>query len=188
MKQVLHVVGARPNFMKAAPVLRAIERRGSRQTLVPTGQHYDRNMSDGCCPQLEIPEADANLGVGSGSHAQQTAEIMRRFEPVALEYKPDIVLVYGDVNSTVAAALVCSKLLIPVGHVEAGLRSFDRTMPDEINRVVTDRLSDLLFTTSADRDGHRLQEGVTKNKIHRVGNVMIDSLVRLLPAARNCSA
>ena len=173
--------------MKAAPVLRAIERRGIRQTLVHTGQHYDRNMSDVFFTQLEIPEPDANLGVGSGSHAQQTAEIMRRFEPVVLEYKPDLVLVYGDVNSTVAAALVCSKLLIPVGHVEAGLRSFDRTMPEEINRIVTDRLSDLLFTPSEDGDTHLLQEGVAKDKIHRVGNVMIDSLVRLLPAARKCS-
>jgi UDP-N-acetylglucosamine 2-epimerase (non-hydrolysing) len=173
--------------MKAAPVLRAIERRGIRQTLVHTGQHYDRNMSDVFFTQLEIPEPDTNLGVGSGSHAQQTAEIMRRFEPVVLEYKPDLVLVYGDVNSTVAAALVCSKLLIPVGHVEAGLRSFDRTMPEEINRVVTDRLSDLLFTPSEDGDTHLLQEGVAKDKIHRVGNVMIDSLVRLLPAARKCS-
>ena len=173
--------------MKAAPVLRSIERRGIRQTLVHTGQHYDRNMSDVFFTQLEIPEPDANLGVGSGSHAQQTAEIMRRFEPVVLEYKPDLVLVYGDVNSTVAAALVCSKLLIPVGHVEAGLRSFDRTMPEEINRIVTDRLSDLLFTPSEDGDTHLLQEGVAKDKIHRVGNVMIDSLVRLLPAARKCS-
>ena len=173
--------------MKAAPVLRAIERHGIRQTLVHTGQHYDRNMSDVFFTQLEIPEPDANLGVGSGSHAQQTAQIMRRFEPVVLEYKPDLVLVYGDVNSTVAAALVCSKLLIPVGHVEAGLRSFDRTMPEEINRIVTDRLSDLLFTPSEDGDIHLLQEGVAKDKIHCVGNVMIDSLVRLLPAARKCS-
>jgi UDP-N-acetylglucosamine 2-epimerase (non-hydrolysing) len=173
--------------MKAAPVLRAIEGRGIRQTLVHTGQHYDPNMSDVFFAQLEIPEPDANLGVGSASHARQTAEIMRRFEPVVLEYKPDIVLVYGDVNSTVAAALVCSKLLIPVAHVEAGLRSFDRTMPEEINRIVTDQLSDLLFTPSEDGDANLLQEGVTKNKIHRVGNVMIDSLVRLLPAARNCS-
>jgi UDP-N-acetylglucosamine 2-epimerase (non-hydrolysing) len=173
--------------MKAAPVLGAVQRRGIRQTLVHTGQHYDRNMSDVFFTQLEIPEPDANLGVGSGSHAQQTAEIMRRFEPLLLEYKPDMVLVYGDVNSTVAAALVCSKLLIPVGHVEAGLRSFDRAMPEEINRIVTDRLSDLLFTPSEDGDAHLQQEGVPKEKIHRVGNVMIDSLVRLLPAARNCS-
>jgi UDP-N-acetylglucosamine 2-epimerase (non-hydrolysing) len=124
--------------------------------------------------------------VGSGSHAGQTADIMRGFELIALEYKPDIVLVYGDVNSTVAAALVCAKLLIPVGHVEAGLRSFDRTMPEEINRMVTDRLSDLLFTPSEDGDAHLQQEGVPPEKIHRVGNVMIDSLVQLLPAARRC--
>lgn len=173
--------------MKAAPVLRAIERHGIRQTLVHTGQHYDRNMSDVFFNQLEMPEPDANLGVGSGSHAQQTAEVMCRLEPVLLEYKPDLVLVYGDVNSTVAAALVCSKLLIPVGHVEAGLRSFDLTMPEEVNRIVADRLSDLLFTPSEDGDAHLLQEGIAKEKIHRVGNVMIDSLVRLLPAAKNCS-
>jgi UDP-N-acetylglucosamine 2-epimerase (non-hydrolysing) len=172
--------------MKAAPVLRGLERRGIRQTLVHTGQHYDRNMSDVFFTQLEIPQPDANLGVGSGSHAQQTAEIMRRFEPVVLERKPDLVLVYGDVNSTVAAALVASKLLIPVGHVEAGLRSFDRSMPEEINRIVTDRLSELLFTPSEDADANLQQEGVAKENIHRVGNVMIDSLVRLLPAAKGC--
>jgi UDP-N-acetylglucosamine 2-epimerase (non-hydrolysing) len=186
VRHILHVVGARPNFVKAAPVLRAIQQLGIRQTLVHTGQHYDRNMSDVFFTQLEIPEADLNLEVGSGSHAWQTAEIMRRFEPVLLERKPDITLVYGDVNSTVAAALVCSKLLIPVGHVEAGLRSFDRTMPEEINRIVTDRLSDVLFTPSEDGDTNLLREGVPQDRIHFVGNVMIDSLVRLLPAARNC--
>ena len=186
MNHILHVVGARPNFVKAAPVLRAIRERGVRQTLVHTGQHYDGNMSDVFFTQLDIPEPDFNLEVGSGSHASQTAEIMRRFEPVVLERKPDLTLVYGDVNSTVAAALVCSKLLIPVGHVEAGLRSFDRTMPEEINRVVTDRLSDVLFTPSEDGDANLLREGVPKERIHFVGNVMIDSLIRLLPAARNC--
>ncbi len=186
MKHVLHVVGARPNFVKAAPVLLAVREKGWRQTLVHTGQHYDRNMSDVFFTQLEIPQPDFNLGVGSGSHASQTAEVMRRFEPVVLEQKPDIVLVYGDVNSTVAAALVCSKLLIPVAHVEAGLRSFDRTMPEEINRIVTDRLSDLLLTPSADGDMNLQREGVSPDKIHRVGNVMIDSLVRLLPLARKC--
>jgi UDP-N-acetylglucosamine 2-epimerase (non-hydrolysing) len=186
MNHILHVVGARPNFVKAAPVLRAIRERGIRQTLVHTGQHYDRNMSDVFFTQLEIPEPDFNLEVGSGSHASQTAEIMRRFEPVVLERKPDLTLVYGDVNSTVAAALVCSKLLIPVGHVEAGLRSFDRTMPEEINRVVTDRLSDILFTPSEDGDANLLREGVPKERIHFVGNVMIDSLIQLLPAARSC--
>ncbi len=187
MNHILHVVGARPNFVKAAPVLRAIRQLGMRQTLIHTGQHYDRNMSDVFFTQLEIPEPDFNLEVGSGSHAAQTAEIMRRFEPVVLECKPDITLVYGDVNSTVAAALVCSKLLVPVGHVEAGLRSFDRTMPEEINRIVTDRLSDVLFTPSEDGDVNLLREGVLKERIHFVGNVMIDSLIQLLPAARTCS-
>ena len=169
--------------MKAAPVLRALAARGARQTLVHTGQHYDRNMSDVFFNQLEIPEPDWNLGVGSGSHAQQTADIMKAFEPVVLEAKPDIVLVYGDVNSTVAAALVCSKLLVQIGHVEAGLRSFDHTMPEEVNRTVTDRLADLLFTPSEDGDINLQNEGVPSSKICRVGNVMIDSLVRLLPAA-----
>lgn len=183
---ILHVVGARPNFVKAAPVLRGIKKRGFQQTLVHTGQHYDRNMSDVFFAQLEIPQPDVNLGVGSGSHASQTADIMRSVEPVLLEHRPDLVLVYGDVNSTVAAALVCAKLLIPVGHVEAGLRSFDRTMPEEINRLVTDQLSDLLFTPSEDGDTNLRKEGIPDQKIHRVGNVMIDSLIQLLPAARNC--
>jgi UDP-N-acetylglucosamine 2-epimerase (non-hydrolysing) len=168
-------------------VLWAIRQRGLRQTLVHTGQHYDRNMSDVFFTQLEIPEPDFNLEVGSGTHASQTAEIMRRFEPVVLESKPDITLVYGDVNSTLAAALVCSKLLVPVGHVEAGLRSFDRTMPEEINRIVTDRLSDVLFTPSEDGDANLTREGATKESIRFVGNTMIDSLIRLLPAARSCS-
>ena len=181
---ILHVVGARPNFMKAAPVLHALRRRpGVRQTLVHTGQHYDRNLSDVFFSQLEIPVPDVNLGVGSGTHARQTADIMSGIEPVLVERKPDMVLVYGDVNSTLAAALVCSKLLIPVAHVEAGLRSFDRTMPEEVNRIVTDRLADVLFTPSEDGDKNLLLEGVAPEKIHRVGNVMIDSLVRLLPAA-----
>ncbi len=169
--------------MKAAPVLRALAARGARQTLVHTGQHYDRNMSDVFFTQLEIPEPDWNLGVGSGSHARQTAEVMTAFEPVVLEAKPDVVLVYGDINSTVAAALVCAKLLVRVGHVEAGLRSFDRTMPEETNRIVTDRLADFLFTPSEDGDINLKNEGVASEKIHRVGNVMIDSLVQLLPAA-----
>jgi UDP-N-acetylglucosamine 2-epimerase (non-hydrolysing) len=187
VNHILHVVGARPNFVKAAPVLRAIRKASLRQTLVHTGQHYDQNMSDVFFSELEIPEPDFNLEVGSGSHASQTAEIMRRFEPVVIsERQPDIVLVYGDVNSTVAAALVCAKLLIPVGHVEAGLRSFDRTMPEEINRIVTDRLSDVLFTPSEDGDFNLKREGVLAEAIHRVGNVMIDSLIQLLPAARKC--
>jgi UDP-N-acetylglucosamine 2-epimerase (non-hydrolysing) len=181
---ILHVVGARPNFMKAAPVMQALQKRSHvRQSLVHTGQHYDPNMSDVFFSQLSIPAPDVNLEVGSGSHARQTAEIMTRIEPVLLELKPDIVLVYGDVNSTVAAALVCAKLLIRVGHVEAGLRSFDRTMPEEVNRIVTDRLADLLFTPSEDGDQNLQSEGVELKKLHRVGNVMIDSLIRLLPAA-----
>lgn len=174
--------------MKAAPVLRALAARGARQTLVHTGQHYDRNMSEVFFAQLEIPEPNVNLEVGSGSHAAQTAEIMRRFEPFVVKHKPDVVLVYGDVNSTVATALVCAKLLIRVAHVEAGLRSFDRNMPEEINRIVTDRLSDLLFTPSEDGDANLQREGVPQEKVYRVGNVMIDSLIRLLPAARNCPA
>jgi UDP-N-acetylglucosamine 2-epimerase (non-hydrolysing) len=185
--QILHIVGARPNFMKAAPVLAAFRPHASvTQTLVHTGQHYDRNMSDVFFEQLEIPAPDVNLEVGSGSHAQQTAEIMSRFEPVVLAKKPEVVLVYGDVNSTMAAAVVCSKLLIPVGHVEAGLRSFDRTMPEEINRLITDQLADWLFTPSEDGDRNLFHEGIKAEKIHRVGNVMIDSLVRLLPLAMRC--
>ncbi len=183
---IVHVVGARPNFMKAAPVYRALAARpGVRQSLVHTGQHYDANMSDVFFRELGMPAPDVNLEVGSGSQAAQTAEVMKRFEPVVLERKPDWVLVYGDVNSTAAAALVCAKLLVRVAHVEAGLRSFDRTMPEEINRLVTDQLADLLFTPSADGDANLLREGVSQEKIHRVGNVMIDTLVRLLPLAHD---
>jgi len=172
--------------MKAAPVLHALNKqRAAKQTLVHTGQHYDFNMSEVFFSQLEIPAPDVNLGVGSGSHAQQTAEIMSRFEPVVLERRPDCVLVYGDVNSTVAAALVCAKLGVRIGHVEAGLRSFDWSMPEEINRVVTDRLANFLFTPSEDADANLKHEGISAEKIHRVGNVMIDSLVRLLPAAES---
>jgi UDP-N-acetylglucosamine 2-epimerase (non-hydrolysing) len=170
--------------MKAAPVLWALKKRMNvRQSLVHTGQHYDANMSGVFFSQLGIPEPDVNLEVGSGSHAHQTAAIMSGFEPVVLDMKPDIVLVYGDVNSTVAAALVCSKLMIRVGHVEAGLRSFDRTMPEEINRLLTDQLADILFTPSDDGDHNLRREGISPDKIFRVGNVMIDSLVKLLPAS-----
>jgi len=170
--------------MKAAPVMHALRERGAEQTLVHTGQHYDANMSDVFFTQLAMPAPDVNLEVGSGTHAAQTADIMARLEPVVLERKPDVVLVYGDVNSTAAAALVCSKLLVRVGHVEAGLRSFDRTMPEEINRLVTDQLADLLFTPSEDGDANLQREGIAPEKIHRVGNVMIDSLIQLLPAAQ----
>ncbi len=181
---ILHVVGARPNFMKAAPVMAALANaRGVRQTLVHTGQHYDANMSAVFFQQLELPQPDINLGVGSGMQAHQTAEIMSRLEPIIVERKPDLALVYGDVNSTVAAALVCSKLLVRVGHVEAGLRSRDRSMPEEINRLLTDQLSDLLFTPSADADENLRGEGIPSARIHLVGNVMIDTLLRLLPRA-----
>jgi UDP-N-acetylglucosamine 2-epimerase (non-hydrolysing) len=181
---ILHVVGARPNFMKAAPVMRGLAKWADvRQTLVHTGQHYDNNLSDVFFSQLNIPLPDANLEVGSGSHAWQTAEVMTRFEPLVLERSPDVVVVYGDVNSTVAAALVCSKLLIRVAHVEAGLRSFDGTMPEEINRIITDRLADVLFTPSEDADINLQREGIPAEKICRVGNVMIDSLIHLLPVA-----
>jgi len=182
---VFHIVGARPNFMKVAPVMNALKTwKHVVQTLVHTGQHYDANMSDVFFEQLGIPAPDVNLAVGSGTHARQTAEIMTRFEPVLLDRKPEVVLVYGDVNSTVATALVCAKLGVRVGHVEAGLRSFDRTMPEEINRMLTDQLADLLFTPSEDGDFNLRKEGIPAEKIFRVGNVMIDSLVKLLPAAR----
>jgi len=183
--KILHVVGTRPNFMKAAPVMAALSNRaGISQILVHTGQHYDMNMSGVFFTELGMPQPDINLEVGSGSHAAQTAQIMTRFEEVVLKEKPKLVLVYGDVNSTVAAALVCSKLHIPVGHVEAGLRSFDRTMPEEINRLLTDQVADLLFTPSRDGDENLKKEGVALEKIHLVGNVMIDTLVRLLPKAK----
>jgi len=185
---VLHVVGARPNFMKAAPVYRALAKAAFDQVLVHTGQHYDALMSDVFFQTLEIPAPDESLNVGSGSHAQQTAAIMSKFEPVVLARKPDIVLVYGDVNSTVAAALVCAKLGVRVAHVEAGLRSFDREMPEEINRLVTDQLSDLLFTPSPDGDENLKREGVAPEKIFLVGNVMIDTLVQFLPKAEELFA
>src|SRR5437868_10383770 len=182
--RLIHVVGARPNFMKAAPVFRALQTHATvQQMIVHTGQHYDYNMSHVFFEQLRMPAPDMNLQVGSGSHAQQTAEIMSRFEAVALQHQPDAVIVYGDVNSTLAASLVCSKLGIKVAHVEAGLRSFDRSMPEEINRVLTDQISDLLFTPSQDGDQNLLREGIPAERIHFVGNVMIDTLVRLLPKA-----
>lgn len=168
--------------MKAAPVLAALGKHaGVRQTLVHTGQHYDANMSDVFFQQLGMPTPDVNLEVGAGTHAQQTAQVISRFEPVVRERAPDLTLVYGDVNSTMAAALVCSKLQVRVGHVEAGLRSRDRSMPEEINRLIADHLSDLLFTPSADGDENLCREGIAPHKIHCVGNVMIDTLVRLLP-------
>jgi len=183
--KLIHVVGARPNFMKAAPVLSAFEQRqGVEQLLVHTGQHYDKNMSDVFFEELGLPHPDINLGVGSGSHATQTAEIMVQFEQVVLDEAPDWVLVYGDINSTVAATMVCAKLGIRTAHVEAGLRSFDRTMPEEINRLITDAIVNLLLTPSTDGDENLQHEGVADEKIHFVGNVMIDTLIRLLPKAK----
>lgn len=183
--KAMHIAGARPNFMKVAPIMRAMAEDGSfEQILVHTGQHYDNDMSKVFFDDLGLPKPDINLEVGSGTHAQQTAEIMKRFEPVVLEHRPDWVVVVGDVNSTVACALVCSKLGIRVAHVEAGLRSFDRKMPEEINRLLTDQLADLLFTTCDEADENLAREGVAPEKIHMVGNVMIDTLVRLLPEAK----
>jgi UDP-N-acetylglucosamine 2-epimerase (non-hydrolysing) len=184
VKTVIHVVGARPNYMKIAPLMDALKGvAGVRQILVNTGQHYDDAMAGGFIRELALPVPDRNLEVGSASHAVQTANVMIRFEQVCLEEKPDLVVVVGDVNSTMAATLVASKLLIPVAHVEAGLRSFDREMPEEINRIVTDRLADLLLTPSADGDENLLREGVPPERIKRVGNIMIDTLFRHLPMA-----
>jgi UDP-N-acetylglucosamine 2-epimerase (non-hydrolysing) len=169
--------------MKLAPVYKALQQRiVVHQMVVHTGQHYERNLSDVFFCDLGLPKPEMNLQVGSGSHAQQTAAIMARFEPALQDCKPDLVLVYGDVNSTAAATLVCAKLQIPIGHVEAGLRSFDRRMPEEINRVVTDALADLLLTPSQDGNENLLREGVDRSKIFYVGNVMIDALVQLLPS------
>jgi UDP-N-acetylglucosamine 2-epimerase (non-hydrolysing) len=178
---VLHVVGARPNLMKAAPVFRALAERGVRQTLVHTGQHYDTALSKRILEEVGLPEPDANLGVGSGSHAAQTARAMVAVEEHLQKHSIDVLLAYGDVNSTLAAALAAAKMGVPVGHVEAGLRSGDRTMPEEINRVVVDRLSTWLFTPSRDADANLAAEGIDPGAIRLVGNVMIDTLKRLLP-------
>jgi UDP-N-acetylglucosamine 2-epimerase (non-hydrolysing) len=175
--KVVNVVGARPNFVKIAPLIAAMQRYPSlTPTLVHTGQHYDAAMSKRFFDELHIPEPDVNLGVGSGSHAAQTADVMKGIEPVLETLKPDVVLVVGDVNSTLAAALTASKLGIPVAHVEAGLRSFDRTMPEELNRILTDAISDLLFVTEESGVTNLVREGVSPERIHMVGNVMIDAL------------
>ena len=180
---VLHVVGARPNFVKVAALMHAMAAKKEvfQQTLVHTGQHYDPLMSNIFFNQLEIPVPDIYLAVGSGTHAVQTALIMQRFESVVLDRKPDWVVVVGDVNSTLACALVCAKIGVRVAHVEAGLRSFDRGMPEEINRVLTDQVSDLLLTSEEIAQENLLREGIPSQKIHFVGNVMIDTLTRLLP-------
>jgi UDP-N-acetylglucosamine 2-epimerase (non-hydrolysing) len=180
-RRVLSVVGTRPNMMKIAPIAAELARRGDEfeHVLVHTGQHYDREMSEIFLEELGVGEPDYALGVGSGSHAQQTAGVMERLEPVLLETEPDVVLVPGDVNSTMAAAIAVSKLQIPLGHVEAGLRSFDRTLPEEVNRVVADQLSQLLFIHSPDARDNLLAEGLAADAIHDVGNTMIDSLVAM---------
>ncbi len=190
MLKVINVVGARPNFMKVAPVVEAMRRRPDEfaPLVVHTGQHYDARMSDDFFRDLGLPRPEVHLGVGSGSHAQQTAAVMQRFEPVLLEHRPDWVLVVGDVNSTLACALVCSKLGVPVAHVEAGLRSRDRTMPEEINRLLTDQLSELLLTPSEDADRNLISEGIPAERIRLVGNVMIDSLLKHLALAEESDA
>jgi UDP-N-acetylglucosamine 2-epimerase len=181
---IAHVLGARPNFVKAAPVIAALADRQSRdggpgheQWVIHTGQHYDERMSEVFFRELGLPEPDVNLGVGSGSHAAQTAAIMIALEKEFIERSPELVMVYGDVNSTIAAALVAAKLHIPVAHVEAGLRSFDMTMPEEVNRRLVDQLSDLLFVTSPEAVGHLATEGVDVGRVHFVGNPMIDTLL-----------
>lgn len=185
MLKILNIVGARPNFMKVAPIVAEMKRREKDflPLLVHTGQHYDRQMSDSFFADLGMPRPDVYLGVGSASHAQQTARVMIEFEPILLAEKPDWVLVVGDVNSTLACALVCSKLGVKVAHVEAGLRSRDRQMPEEINRILTDQISDLLLTPSPDADENLLAEGIAPEKIKLVGNVMIDSLLENLQRA-----
>ena len=194
MPKIVCVVGARPNFMKIAAIMKVLEQKSSllQTILVHTGQHYDVAMNQRFFEQLEIPIPNVNLEVGSSSHAVQTADIMRRFEPILDREQPDAVLVVGDVNSTIACALVASKKGVAVIHVEAGLRSFDRTMPEEINRVLTDQLSDLLFTTESNALNNLIREGIDENRVVFVGNVMIDtlraSLDNAVPAAETITA
>lgn len=185
MLKVINVVGARPNFMKVAPIVEAMRRRAGEfaPLVVHTGQHYDAQMSDAFFRDLGLPAPDVHLGVGSGTHAEQTALVMQGFEPIVVRERPDWVLVVGDVNSTLACALVCAKLGVKVAHVEAGLRSRDRTMPEEINRLVTDQVSDLLLTPSPDADENLLAENIPPSRIRFVGNVMIDSLYAQLERA-----
>ncbi|MBA2339496.1 MAG: UDP-N-acetylglucosamine 2-epimerase (non-hydrolyzing) [Pyrinomonadaceae bacterium] len=187
MLKIINVVGARPNFMKVAPIVEAMRRRADEfaPLVVHTGQHYDAAMSDTFFRDLQLPAPDIHLEVGSGSHAAQTALVMQRFEPILLAEKPDWVIVVGDVNSTLACALVCAKLGVRVAHVEAGLRSRDRTMPEEVNRVLTDQISDLLLTPSRDADENLRREGIPAERIRCVGNVMIDSLRANLERAVN---
>ncbi len=183
--KILHVVGARPNFMKMAPVFNALKKYKVKQVIVHTGQHYSANMSDIFFTELGIRKPDVNLGVGSGSHGEVIASVTREIEPVLVEQKPDMVLVYGDINSTMGAALAAAKLGFTIGHVEAGLRSFDSTLPEEVNRIVIDRVSSLYFTPSKDANINLANEAIEKHKVHFVGNVMIDTLKTFLPVIRN---
>ncbi len=178
---LVHIVGARPNFMKAAPVIDALAALGIDQTLVHTGQHYDASLSQVFFDELDIPEPDRYLGIGSGTHGAQTARFSKRSNESSLQSQPSGVIVYGDVNSTLAAALAAAKLRIPLAHVEAGLRSFDRTMPEEINRVVTDAIADLHLVTSPEAIDHLANEGRPVEGIHLVGNPMIDTLEKVRP-------
>ena len=187
MKKIHLVVGARPNFMKMAPLYREFEKYPDKfeVKLIHTGQHYDEKMSKFFFNDLQMPVPDEYLEVGSGTHGEQTARIIERYEKVLFKDKPDLVIVAGDVNSTVACALDAAKLLIPVAHLEAGLRSFDRTMPEEINRLMTDVISDYLLTPSADANEHLRMEGIPEEKIYFVGNIMIDSLLQYKEKAKN---
>jgi UDP-N-acetylglucosamine 2-epimerase (non-hydrolysing) len=188
--RIVYVVGTRPNFVKTAPVISALRSRlpEGRHTIVHTGQHYDRLMSEVFLEELGVPAPDHMLEVGSGSHAQQTARVMERLEPVLIDAAPDLVVVPGDVNSTLAAALTAAKMEIPLAHIESGLRSFDRTMPEEINRVVADQISDLLFLHSGDAVENLRAEGVPEERMHFVGNTMIDTLVALEDRFRSANA
>jgi UDP-N-acetylglucosamine 2-epimerase (non-hydrolysing) len=186
---IVHVVGARPNFVKMAPVIEALERRGVfQQTVVHTGQHYDSKMSESVLADLDFPDVDIFLGVGSGTHGVQTAKVLSAFEKVLIDLDPDVVVVAGDVNSTLACALAASKLGIAIAHVEAGLRSFDWSMPEEVNRVLTDRLADVLFAHSPEATDNLKAEGICPGKVYNVGNTMIDSLRRAEKRARELEA
>ena len=186
--KIVYVVGARPNFMKIAPLMSTMARAGfAEQKLVHTGQHFDVSMSDVFFGDLGMPVPDIYLGIGSGSHAEQTAKVMTGFETVCFREKPDLVVVAGDVNSTMACAIDCAKLRIPCAHVEAGLRSFDLNMPEEVNRIITDRVCDLLLTPSRDADENLRREGTPEDRIFRVGNVMIDTLLAHLDRARQAA-